>query len=203
VGSGSSPLSCGVFLPPPLLQAFLLLIAGRVLLLLLAGMFVYSSHGKQVFPPLLWSFPPSTTLTSFPTPGAGRLPLLPPSPARPGLFIYSSGRDFLPPLFGVQGTPPSLLCVFIVPIAYYSVSLFSLGGGWSVQGTMLIWPKVVCGSTTYHLAHLVVSIFPSCLGTGVWPWPLLVSSFIFSKNSINTYYSLLYDRFMLSLGTQH
>jgi hypothetical protein len=28
VGSGSSPLSCGVFLPPPLSQAFLLLIAG-------------------------------------------------------------------------------------------------------------------------------------------------------------------------------
>jgi hypothetical protein len=34
VGSGSSPLSCGVFLPPPLFQAFPLLVAGRVLLLL-------------------------------------------------------------------------------------------------------------------------------------------------------------------------
>jgi hypothetical protein len=34
-----------------------------------AGMFVYSSHGKWVFPLLLWSFPPSTTLTSFSTPG--------------------------------------------------------------------------------------------------------------------------------------
>jgi hypothetical protein len=34
MGSGSSPLSCGVFLPPPLLQAFLLLIAGHVPLLL-------------------------------------------------------------------------------------------------------------------------------------------------------------------------
>jgi hypothetical protein len=29
MGSGSSPLSCGVFLPPPLLQAFPLLVAGR------------------------------------------------------------------------------------------------------------------------------------------------------------------------------
>jgi hypothetical protein len=29
VGVGSSPLSCGVFLPPPLSQAFLLLISGR------------------------------------------------------------------------------------------------------------------------------------------------------------------------------
>jgi hypothetical protein len=30
LGSGSSPLSCGAFLPPPLFQAFLLLIAGHV-----------------------------------------------------------------------------------------------------------------------------------------------------------------------------
>jgi hypothetical protein len=29
-----------------------------------------------------------------------------------------------PPLFGTQGAPPSLLCVFFVVIAYYSVSLF-------------------------------------------------------------------------------
>jgi hypothetical protein len=32
-------------------------------------MFVYSSRGKWFFPPLLWSFPPSATLTSFPAPG--------------------------------------------------------------------------------------------------------------------------------------
>jgi hypothetical protein len=35
-------------------------------------------------------------------------------------------------------------------------SLFSLGGGQSVQGAMLIWPRVVCGSTMCCLAHLVV-----------------------------------------------
>jgi hypothetical protein len=33
---------------------------------------------------------------------------------------------------------------------------------------MLMWPRVVCGSTAYHLAHLVVRVFPSYLGTGVW-----------------------------------
>jgi hypothetical protein len=33
-----------------------------------ACMFVYSSHEKWVFPLLLWSFPPSTTFTSFPAP---------------------------------------------------------------------------------------------------------------------------------------
>jgi hypothetical protein len=56
---------------------------------------------------------------------------------------------------------------------------FSLGGGRSVQGAMLIWPRVVCGSTMYHLAHLVVHVFPSHLGVGIWrrPGALLVSLF--------------------------
>jgi hypothetical protein len=117
VGGGSSPLSCGFFLPLPLSHAFLLLVAGRT-------------------------------------------PPLPPSLDRPGLFTYSSGRDSPPPLFGAQGAPPSLQCVFIVLIAYYSVSLFSLGGGRSVQGAMLIWPRVVCGSTAYRLPHLV-RVIPS------------------------------------------
>jgi hypothetical protein len=78
-------------------------------------------------------------------------------------------RDFPSPLFGTQGAPPSLLYVFFVVIAYYSVFfLFSMGGGRSVQGAMLIWPRVSCGSTTCHLAHLVVCVFPSHLGTAVW-----------------------------------
>jgi hypothetical protein len=125
MGIGSSPLSCSVFLPPPLSQAFPLLVAGHA------------------------------------------LPLRP-CPLQPGLAsLFTVGKDSPPSLFGTQGTPPSLLLVFIVLIAYYSVSLFSLGGGRSVQGTVLIWPRVVCGSTVYCLAHLV-HIFPSHLGAGVW-----------------------------------
>jgi hypothetical protein len=108
-----------------------------VLLLLPATMFVYSSRGKWVFPPLLWSFPPSATLTSFPAPGcwAHALPPLLPEALQPtGLFIYSPGKDSLPPIFSTQCTPPSFPCVFIVLIAYYSVSLFSPGGGRSAPG---------------------------------------------------------------------
>jgi hypothetical protein len=33
-----------------------------------ARLFVYRSHGKWVFPPLVWSFPPTATFTSFPAP---------------------------------------------------------------------------------------------------------------------------------------
>jgi hypothetical protein len=55
VGSGSSPLSCGIFLPLPLLQASPLLVAGWVPLLLpsQAGLFIYNP--MRDFPsPHLW-----------------------------------------------------------------------------------------------------------------------------------------------------
>jgi hypothetical protein len=42
----------------------------------------------------------------------------------PGLFIYCPRKDSLPPIFSAQCAPPSFPCVFIVLIAYYSVSLF-------------------------------------------------------------------------------
>jgi hypothetical protein len=76
--------------------------------------------------------------------------------------------------------PPSSVLRAPCPLCYVSFLLllliiqffflFSLGGGWSVQGAMLIWPRVVCGSTACHLAQLVVCIFPSHLGTVIWRW---------------------------------
>jgi hypothetical protein len=155
-----------------LLQAFPLRSAlAEVTLHLLsqACVFIYSSRGNWVFPPLLWSFPPTAAFTSFPTPNCWACAAAPagwhvclqltwevgllPSPVefsslchfyklscswllgahprscllQPNLFIYSSVRDSPPPLFGSQGAPPSLLPVFIVLIAYYSVSLFFHG----------------------------------------------------------------------------
>jgi hypothetical protein len=93
----------------PLLQAFPFpSTLGEVTLhpLSLACVFVYSSHGRLVFPPLLWSFPPSATLTSFPTPGCWECTPTPAgaSPARPGLFIYSSRKD----------NPPSSLALSVL-----------------------------------------------------------------------------------------
>jgi hypothetical protein len=93
VGGGSPPLSCGVFLPPPLLQALLFMVAGRL-------------------PPLL------------------------PSAAQVVYLQFCEG--FSSPHFCAQGTPPSLLRVFIVLIAYYSVSLCFPGWGRSFQPAMLI-----------------------------------------------------------------
>jgi hypothetical protein len=64
--------------------------------------------------------------------------------------------------------PPSLVLRVPHPLCYLSFLLllliiqffflFSLGGDWSVQRAMLIWPSVICGSTAYCLAHLVVHL---------------------------------------------
>jgi hypothetical protein len=137
VGSGSSPLSCGIFLPLPLSQAFLLLVACHVPLLLL-------------------------------------------SLAGPSLFIYSSGRDSSLPLFSAQGTPPSLLHVFIVLIAYYSVSLFFPGwgsvfpGGYAALAQGCLWEYRVPLNSPCGL-HLPKPSGRGCLA--VAPGALLVSPF--------------------------
>jgi hypothetical protein len=125
----------------------------------LASLFIYSSLGKCPFPALQWSFPHTATFTSFPSPrllgGGCRSCLLWPA----YLFTVPWGIAS-PTLFIAQGALPSLLCVFFVVVCYlvFFPSLFSLGGGQSVQGPMLIWLRVVCGSTVCHLAHLVVCI---------------------------------------------
>jgi hypothetical protein len=79
-------------------------------------------------------------------------------------------RDFPSPTFSALGTPPSLLCVFFVVIAYFSV-FFPFFPGWvSVcPGDYADLPRVVCGSTTCRLAHFVVRIFPRHLWCGSCP----------------------------------
>jgi hypothetical protein len=148
------PLSYGVFLPLPLLQAFPLLITGRCCCscqlpcLFTAHVGSGSSSiscGVFLPPPLSQAFLPLV---------AGLVPLLLPEPLWPNRLVYLQFREGFPSpnLRCAQCPPPSFPLVFIVLIAYYSVSLFSLGGGWSVQGDMLLWPRIVCGSTAVLLS---------------------------------------------------
>jgi hypothetical protein len=139
----------------PLLQAFPFpSTLGEVTLhpLSQACMFVYRSHGKWVFPPSCGVFLPPPLSQAFPVLVAGRMPPLPPEPLwPPGLFIYSPRKDSLPPIFSAQCAPPSFQCAFIVLIAYYSVSLFSLGGGQSVHGAdCCSGPGLSVGVPQYH-----------------------------------------------------
>jgi hypothetical protein len=67
-----------------------------------ACVFIYSSCGRWVFPPLLWSFPPTATFTSFPAPDYWAVLLLLPAT----MFVYSSpGKWVFPPL--LWSFPPS------------------------------------------------------------------------------------------------
>jgi hypothetical protein len=122
----------------------------------LAGVFIYSSYGKCPFPCLQWGFPHTATITSFPTPrllgGCRHSCLLWPaySVTVPwGIPLPSSSALRVP-------CPLCYMSFFVIVVQFFF--LFSLGGGRSLQRAMLIWPRVVCGSTTCRLAHLVVCI---------------------------------------------
>jgi hypothetical protein len=120
----------------------------------LASLFIYRLLGKCLFPIVQWN-PPHDIITSFPTPrllvGGCHSCLL----RLACLFIV---------LWGIS---PSPLCGVLFIIHFFS--LFSLGGGQSVQGAMLIWSKVVCGSTSCLLAQLVV-----CFSLASRSWHLVV-----------------------------
>jgi hypothetical protein len=150
-----------------------------VLLLLPAAMFVYSSRGKWVFPPLLWSFPPSATLRSFPTPGCWARA---PAPARacpacPACLFTVPGRIPFPQSSVLRAPHPlshmSLLFILLISQFLFFPQLeVSLTRGLCCSG-----PGLSVGVLRYREAHLVC-IFPSRLGTVTGgPGALLISPF--------------------------
>jgi hypothetical protein len=64
------------------------------------------------------------------------------APAFSGRLVYLQFCEGLPlPAFGAQSTPPFLLRVFLLLLLFIPFGFFlffSLGGGQSVQGAMLI-----------------------------------------------------------------
>jgi hypothetical protein len=83
------------------------------------------------------------------------------------LYLACEGCP-LPPLRHSGHPTLFATCLFRCYRLLFSFFSFFPGGGRSIQGAMLIWPRVVCGSTAYCLADFVVCIFPSCLGSAVW-----------------------------------
>jgi hypothetical protein len=81
------------------------------------------------------------------------------APAFSGWLVYLQFREGLPlpPSLALRAPRPLCYVSFVV-VCSVCFSLFSLGGGQSVQGAMLIWPRVICGSTMCCLAHLVICI---------------------------------------------
>jgi hypothetical protein len=97
-------------------------------------MFIYSLCGKWVFPPLLWSFPPSTTLTSFPAPGCWECAptLTGASPACPACLFTVLGRIPFPQSLALSAPNP-LSCVSLLFLLLFHRFSFFPGGGRSVQ----------------------------------------------------------------------
>jgi hypothetical protein len=94
-----------------------------MLLLLLASVFVYSSHGKWVFPLSCGVFlpPPLSHAFSLLVAGCAAAPAL----SGQAQLVYLQVQEGFPSSpFRAEGTLPSLPRVFIVLIAYYSFSLF-------------------------------------------------------------------------------
>jgi hypothetical protein len=131
-----------------------------------AGMCIYSSRGKWVFPLSCGVFLPTLPLQAFLLLVAGCVPLLLPSPAQ--LVYLQFQKGFPSPTSALRAPHPLCYVSFLFLLLITQFLFFSLDGGQSVQGAMLIWPRVVCGSTTYNLTHLLVHVFPNRLCIGIW-----------------------------------
>jgi hypothetical protein len=110
----------------------------------LACVFVYSSHGKCVFPPVLWSFPSTAAFTSFLTPGCWARTSTPTLFGLPGLFIYSSGKESPPP-FSAQGAPPFSQHVFCLLVSFSFLPGWRsvCPGGYAVLAQGCLWEYCV------------------------------------------------------------
>jgi hypothetical protein len=163
VGSGSSPLSCGVFLPWPLLQAFPLLITGWCCCSCQPPCLftVYVGSGSSLLS--CGVFLPLPLSQAFLFLVARCVPPLPPEPLWPARLVYLQSREVLqcsvcPTLF----FRVSLL--FLLLIVSFTRVEVGLSRGLCYSG-----PDLSVGVPWYREAHLV-RIFPSGLGTGNW-WP--------------------------------
>jgi hypothetical protein len=170
VGSGSSPLSCAVFLPPPLSQAFLLLITGRCCCSCRPPCLftVHAGSGSSllscgVFLPLPLS-QAFLLLVAGHAPAPARA-----SPALPACLFPVPGRIPFPQSSALRAPHPLsrvslLLLLFTTQFLFFPRVEVSLSRGLCCFG-----PGLSVGVPRYREAHLVC-VFPSLLGASDW-WP--------------------------------
>jgi hypothetical protein len=150
---GVPPLSCGVFLPLPLLQAFLLVITGQCCCSCQPPCFFTAHVGNGSSLLSCGVFLPSPLSQAFPLLVAGCVPPLPREPLQPTRLVYLQFREGSPSPNLRRSVHPTLfpVCLYCSYCLLLSFSFFP-GGGRSVQGAMLLWPGVVCGSTVVLLS---------------------------------------------------
>jgi hypothetical protein len=138
-----------------------------------ASVFIYSSHGKWAFPPLLWSFPPTATFTSFPIPGCCWACAT--APAFSSRLVYLQFHEKLTLTHSsVSGRPtlfPLLIIQFFFFFPWMGVGL-SRGLCWSGSGLSVGVPPAT-QLTLWSVSSQAVWALASGGGTGA----LLVSTF--------------------------
>jgi hypothetical protein len=132
--------------------------------------FVYSSHGKWVFPPLLWSFPPTATFTSFSAPDYWVVLLLLPT----AMFVYSShGRWVFSPLL-LSFPPSTTLTSFPAPGCWaHAPTSTGLACSFTVLGR-IPFPQSSVLSVPHPLSHVSYCSYCLLLSFSFFPgWRLI------------------------------
>jgi hypothetical protein len=146
VGNGSSPLSCAVFLPPPLLEAFLLLITGQCCCSCQPP-YLFTVHmGSGSFSLSCGVFLPLPLSQAFRLLVAGCVPPLPPELLRPtGLVYLQSQEGFPSPNFqhSVRPTffPTCLYCFYCLLVTFSSLPGWKsvCPGGYAALAQGCLW----------------------------------------------------------------
>jgi hypothetical protein len=170
VGGGSSPLSCGVFLPLPLSQAFLLLITGRCCCSCQPPCLLTVHMGSGCSLLSCGVFLPPPLSQAFPLLVAGRAPLLP-EPLQPAQLVYLQSREGFPsPNLQRSGHPTLFpMCLYCSYCLLLSFSFFPgwrsvCPGGYAALAQACLWEYRGTVKLTWSASSQCV------LATG-GPWP--------------------------------
>jgi hypothetical protein len=163
VGGGSSSLSCGVFLPPPLSQAFLLLFTGWCCCscqppCLFA---VHMGSGSSLLSCGVFLPPPLSQ--AFPVLVAGCAPPLPPEPLWPAQLVYlQSGKGFPSPNLQFSGCPTLfLMCLYCSYCLLLSFSFIPRWrsvwpGGYAALAQACLWEYCSTAKLTWSVSSQAI-----------------------------------------------
>jgi hypothetical protein len=112
---------------------------GEVTLPAFSGLCVYLQFTWEVgLPPLLWSFPPTAAFTSFPAPSCWPCATTPAFSGQAWLVYLQFQEGFPSPSLALRAPHPVYYMSLLFLLLITQFLFFSLGGGQSVQGAMLI-----------------------------------------------------------------
>jgi hypothetical protein len=141
-----------------------------------ACMFIYSSCGKWVFPPLLWSFPPTATFTSFLAPDYWACSAAPASQRVCLQLTWEVGLSPSPVEFSSLHHSHKLSCSWLLGSCRCSchlrlglACLFTVLGGIPLPSSALRVPHPLCNVSLLFLLLITQFLFFSWVGGLVCP----------------------------------